>query len=149
MAKRSYVAIPAELTPQFESVAESLGMNINQFGVRCLEGCMAAIQADKPTEVPIVRHARRLLRKDATAADRLLLNLLEKTFPDLPTTTERFREMLVEEANRIESDLTKETLKKAHSGVALVRWKTEERRMADPIGERMKSQRRRQSSDTK
>lgn len=148
MAKRSYVAIPAELTPQFESVAESLGMNINQFGVRCLEGCMAAIQADKPTEVPIVRHARRLLRKDTTAADRLLLSLLEKTFPDLPTDTERFRELLVEETNKIDGDLTKERLKEAHS-VALARWKTEERRLADPIGERMKSQRRRQSSDTK
>jgi len=124
MAKRSYVAIPAELTPQFESVAEALGLNINQFGVRCLEGCMAAIQSPMPREVPIVRHARRILRKDATAADRLLLNLLEKTFPDLSTTSERFREMLVEEANRIEGDLTKETLKKAHSA-ASIRWQME------------------------
>jgi len=124
MAKRSYVAIPAELTPQFESVAEALGMNVNQFGVRCLEGCMAAIQSPTPLEVRIVRHARRILRKDATAADRLLLNLLEKTFPDLPTTPERFREMLVEEANRIEGDVTKERLQKAHSA-ASIRWQME------------------------
>ena len=106
-------------------MAEALGLNVNQFGVRCLEGCLAAIQSDKPTDVPIIRHARRILRKDASAADRLLLGLLEKTFPDLPTNTERFRELLVEETNKIEGDLTKERLKEAHS-VALARWKTGE-----------------------
>jgi hypothetical protein len=145
--KRSYVAIPIKIAPEFESVAEALGLNVNQFGVRCLEGCLAAIQADKPTDVPIIRHARRILRKDTSAADRLLLGLLEKTFPDLPTNTERFRELLVEETNKIEGDLTKERLKDAHS-VALARWKTEERRLADPIGEMVKMQRR-QKTHTK
>jgi hypothetical protein len=130
MNKRSYVAIPTKLTAQFETVAEALGMNVNQFGVHCLEGCMAAIQGDNPTEVPIVRHARRILRKDATAADRLLLDLLMKTFPDLPTNTERFRELLIEETNKIAGELTNERLKQAHS-VAMSRWKLEDKMMRD------------------
>ncbi len=148
MTKRPYIAVPAKLAAQFEAVAASLQMNGNQFGVHCLEGCIAAIQSDMPTQVPIVRHARRILRKDTNAADRLLLNLLEKTFPDLPKNTERFRELLVEETNRIDGELTKERLQAAHS-LALARWKEEDKRATDPVGERAKIERRRQAAESK
>jgi hypothetical protein len=119
MTKRAYVAIPAELVPQFEAVSEALGMNVNQFGVRCLKGIMAAIEAEKLEEVHLVRHVRRILRKDATAADRLLLDLLEETFPDLPKQPPRFQELLLEEANRILGKLTKEKLERAYSIVQI------------------------------
>jgi hypothetical protein len=86
-AKRMYVAIPTAIAGEIETLAKELGQNPNQFGVHCLEGCVAAIRAAKPTPVSIVQHARRVLRKDNAAADRLLMDLLEKTFPDLPKDT--------------------------------------------------------------
>lgn len=124
MAKRIMVAIPTEITPQVETVAHALGLNPNQFGVRCIEGCLAAIQAEAAPTVAIVTHARRILRKDSKAADRLLTNLLEKTFPNLPKNTERFKELLIEETNKIDDELTKDRLKAAHS-IAMARWKAE------------------------
>lgn len=142
MNKRPYIAVPAKLAARFEAVAASLQMNGNQFGVHCLEGCLAAIESADPIQVSIVRHARRILRKDTNAADRLLLNLLEKTFPDLPKNTERFRELLIEETNRIDGELTPEHLRAAHA-LALARWKAEEKRMEDPVGERAKIELRR------
>lgn len=148
MNKRPYIAVPTKLAAQFEAVAASLQMNGNQFGVHCLEGCIAAIQSDMPTQVPIVRHARRILRKDTNAADRLLLNLLERTFPELPKNTERFRELLVEETNRIDGELTTERLKAAHA-LAMARWKEEDKRATDPVGERAKIERRRRAAESK
>jgi hypothetical protein len=145
MTKRSYVAIPAKFDAEFEALAATLQMNVNQLGVLCLEGCLAAINSGTPTQVPIVQHARRILRKDTNAADRLLVNLLEKTFPDLPKNTERFRELLIEETNRIDGDLTMERLRAAHSQ-ALVRWKAEERRREDPVGEMIKMEQRRKAA---
>jgi hypothetical protein len=124
MAKRIMIAVPNEITPQVEAVAEALGINTNQFGVRCIEGCLAAINAAGPTAIPIVTHARRILSKESRAADRLLTNLLEKTFPDLPKNTARFRELLIEETNKIEGELTQAQLKSAHSA-AMARWKSE------------------------
>jgi hypothetical protein len=124
MAKRVYVAIPAGITAEIESLAKELGSNPNQFGVNCIEGCMAAIKADKLIGVPVVQHARRILRKDNAAADRLLVDLLEKTFPELPKNTEHFRQILIEETNKIDGQLTQERLKAAHS-VAMARWKGE------------------------
>jgi hypothetical protein len=145
MTKRSYVAIPAKLDAEFEALAATLQMNVNKLGVLCLEGCLAAINSGTPTQVPIVQHARRILRKDTNAADRLLVNLLEKTFPDLPKNTERFRELLIEETNRIDGDLTPERLRAAHAQ-ALARWKEEEKRRADPVGELMKMEQRRKAA---
>jgi hypothetical protein len=142
MTKRAYVALPAKLTPQVEEIAASLAMNVNEFGVHCLEACVAAIQADTLGHVSFVRHARRILRKDVTAGDRLLLNLLEKAFPDLPKDNDRLRELLIEETNLIQGDLTPERLKAAHSQ-ALARWRAEEKRMADPVGELAKIKLRR------
>lgn len=124
MTKRIYVAIPTGIAAEIESLAKELGTNPNQFGVHCIEGCLAAIKADKSLAVPIVQHARRVLRKDNVAADRLLVNLLVKTFPDLPQNTERFKELLIEETNKIDGELTKEKLQSAHS-IALARWKAE------------------------
>ena len=97
MPKRLYIAVPTQLADQFDALAARLQLNVNQLGARCLEGCVSAIEANAPIQVPIVQHARRVLRKDTNAADRLLLNLLEKTFPGLPKNTERFRELLMEE----------------------------------------------------
>ena len=122
--KRIYVAIPTGITADIESLAKELGQNPNQFGVHCIEGCMAAIRADKSLAVPIVQHARRILRKDSAAADRLLVDLLEKTFPDLPKNTGRFKELLIEETNKIDGQLTQDRLKAAHS-IAMARWKAE------------------------
>jgi hypothetical protein len=124
MAKRTTVAIPTSITPEVEAVAKALGMNSNKFAVSCIEGCLLAINADTSPTVPIVLHARRVLRKDSAAADRLLVELLEKTFPNLPKNTERFRELLVEETNKIEGQLTKDKLQSAHS-LAMARWKGE------------------------
>lgn len=124
MAKRIYVAIPTGIAGEIESLAKELGTNPNQFGVHCIEGCLAAIKANKSLAVPIVQHARRILRKDNAAADRLLVDLLEKTFPDLPKNTERFRELLIEETNKIDGQLTQDRLKAAHS-IAMARWKAE------------------------
>ena len=141
MTKRAYVALPAKLTPEVEAIAAALQMNVNEFGVRCLEGCVAAINADAPMHVPMVRHARRILRKELNAGDRLLLAMLEKTFPNLPKNTERFRELLIEETNAIDGELTPERLKLAHAA-AMDRWKAEERRWENPVGEKAKQQRR-------
>jgi hypothetical protein len=124
MAKRTTVAIPTSITPDVEAVAKALGMNSNKFAVSCIEGCLLAINADTSPTVPIVLHARRVLRKDSAAADRLFVEMLEKTFPNLPKNTSRFRELLVEEANKIEGQLTQERLKAAHS-IAMARWKAE------------------------
>jgi hypothetical protein len=125
--KRTYVAVPTAIAEEFEVIANQLGQNPNQFGAHCLEGCLAAIKTEKSPIVPIVQHARRVLRKDAVAADRLLVELLEKTFPDLPKNTDRFKELLIEETNRIDGTLTKEKLQGAHA-VALARWKAEGKR---------------------
>jgi hypothetical protein len=147
MIKRSYVAVPTKLAVEFEALAATLQMNVNKLGALCLEGCVTAINSGTPTQVPIVQHARRILRKDTNAADRLLVNLLERTFPDLPKNTERFREILIEETNRIDGDLTTERLRAAHAQ-ALARWKVEEKRKADPIGEMMKMEQRRKVSQS-
>jgi hypothetical protein len=148
MNKRSYIALPTKLGPEVEAIAASLGLNVNSFGVRCMEGCVAAIKSATPTQVPIVHHARRILHKETNAADRLLVNLLEKTFPDLPKNTERFREILIEETNRIDGELTTERLKATHS-LALDRWKAEERFRGDPVGEMVKIEQRRKAAKSK
>jgi hypothetical protein len=124
MTKRITAQIPSNITPEVESVAKALGINANKFAVHCVEGCLAAIKADNSSTVPIVQHARRILRKDSAAADRLLVDLLEKTFPDLPKNPARFRELLVEETNRVEVKLTNDKLKAAHA-IAMARWKSE------------------------
>jgi hypothetical protein len=148
MTKRSYIALPTKLTPKVKQIASGLGMNVNEFGVHCLEGCVAAIEAETVTPVSIVRHARRILRKEINAGDRLLLNLLEKSFPELPKNTERFREILIEETNQIDGELTTERLKAAH-GQAMIRWKAEEKRWEDPVGERAKIEQRRKAAKSK
>jgi hypothetical protein len=148
MTKRSYVAVPTKLDAEFEALAATLQLNVNKLGALCLEGCVAAINSGTPTQIPIVQHARRILRKDTNAADRLLVNLLEKTFPDLPKNTERFRELLIEETNRIDGDLTTERLRAAHSQ-ALVRWKAEEKFREDPVGEMVKIEQRRRAAKSK
>jgi hypothetical protein len=126
MAKRVYVAIPAGITSDVESLAKELGINPNQFGVHCIEGCLAAIKAEKTMPVPFVQHARRVLRKDSAAADRLLAELLHKTFPDLPKNTDRFKDILIEETNKIDGQLSPDRLRAAHS-IAMARWKAEAR----------------------
>jgi hypothetical protein len=149
MPKRAYVALPLQLTPEVEKIAEALGMTVNQFGVRCVEGCLAAIYGEVPTTIPIVRHARRIVRKELSAGDRLLIAMLEKAIPELPEHNERLRELLIEETNAIEGELTDEQLRMAHA-MAMTRWKAEEKKIKfqEPAGKPGKTEPHRRRAKT-
>ncbi len=86
------------------------------------------IQAERtPDEPPpIVRHARRVLRRDLPRADQLIQLALEKLIDGWAERTERWRANLIEEVNAEQGPLTETALKNAVKR-AEVRWNAEQK----------------------
>ncbi len=110
---RIYAKVPDSLAPKVADVAKRLGQNPNQLVTHCVEGCLAAIDAEKPEMPPIVVLARRVLDKHLDAADRLLVSLISKTLPSFQEGAERYRQLVIEEAKKIEGELTLKKLRAA------------------------------------
>ena len=95
---------------------------INRFA----EGCVIQIQAERtPNEPPpIVRHARRVLRRYLPRADQLIQLALEKLIDGWGDRTERWRTILVEEVNA-EPGLPTELALESATKRAEARWNNE------------------------
>lgn len=125
--KRVTVMIHDRLTARVVEIAERMNISPNELVNRFVEGCLQQFeQKRKPVDpIHMVDLARQTFRRNLSLGDQLLQALLEKQVSGWARRTQRWRDLVLEEANlTADSELTDETILLARKR-ADKRWKAE------------------------
>ena len=125
--KRVTVMIHDRLTARVVDLAAVVKISPNELVNRFVEGCLHQVdQRRKPNDpIPMVDLARQAFRRNMTLGDQILQALLEKRIPSWAKRTQRWRDLVLEEANlTADAELTDETILLARKR-ADKRWKAE------------------------
>ena len=125
--KRVTVMIHDRLTARVVDIATVMGVSPNELINRFVEGCLQQFeQKRKPVDpIPMVDLARQTFRRNLSLGDQMLQTLLEKRIAGWKNKTQRWRDLVLEEANlTADAELTEETILLARKR-ADKRWKAE------------------------
>ena len=125
--KRVTVMIHDRMTARVLDIAAVLKMSPNELVNRFVEGCLHQFdQKRKPVDpIPMVNLARQAFRRNLSLGDQMLQAILEKKIRGWASATQRWRDLVLEEANlTADAELTDETIMLARKR-ANERWKAE------------------------
>lgn len=125
--KRVTVMIHDRMTARVLDIAAVLKMSPNELVNRFVEGCLQQFdQKRKPVDpIPMIDLARQAFRRNLSLGDQMVQALLEKRIRGWASATQRWRDLVLEEANlTADAELTDETILLARKR-ADKRWKAE------------------------
>ncbi len=115
------------MTARVLDIAAVLKMSPNELVNRFVEGCLQQFdQKRKPVDpIPMIDLARQAFRRNLSLGDQMVQALLEKRIRGWASATQRWRDLVLEEANlTADAELTDETILLARKR-ADKRWKAE------------------------
>lgn len=125
--KRVTVMIHDRMTARVLDIAAVMKISPNELVNRFVEGCLQQFdQKRKPVDpIPMIGLARQAFRRDLSLGDQMVQAILEKRIRGWASATQRWRDLVLEEANlTADSELTDETILLARKR-ADKRWKAE------------------------
>lgn len=125
--KRVTVMIHDRMTVRVLDIAAVMKISPNELVNRFVEGCLQQFdQKRKPVDpIPMVDLARQAFRRNLTLGDQMVQALLQKHIRGWASATQRWRDLVLEEANlTTDAELTDETILLARKR-ADKRWKAE------------------------
>ena len=125
--KRVTVMVHDRMTTRVLDIAAVMKISPNELVNRFVEGCLQQFdQKRKPVDpIPMVDLARQAFRRNLSLGDQMLQSILEKRIRGWASATQRWRDLVLEEANlTADAELTDETILLARRR-ADKRWKAE------------------------